>query len=1143
MYTIFTAHYRMSQKRNEKKYDENTVDDDANSLFSFNSDDFDTRQMVGAMSNHVTSLEQFLKNPEIIRPAGSQDWTILDRCKKGKVYCINGERVKHFLILLEKCRVSGYAGSFAERQGDDSGIMLDFDIYQDVDTDQISNCLKILCTNIALLLKQILVIPDNDVFYMAITRKPSIKFDAKRNNYKDGFHLLIPGIQVTKIVRKFIVTKIIESKIVENSFRVVIPSKNMAVDSRGEYSVGHFLDQNSPHVPCYFYGCITKPNGQSYKLTTLIRWQHVCGNLVSTDEDIKSFESHENISLELSLNYVGKYIQKKKYTVADEFINQVTTRAGANEDVEFSRMYGEMSLSAINDGKINEIKDLLDILSPERASRYDLWRDVIFALASERVQTYRVLAHYFSMKSTNYNAAAVDRLWENAIANYDNSKARLHISSISHWARADNPQAIEQYTNGNIRSIVYEGCYDIAQQGRFYDAHIAVIIKRYLPYKYAVDIPEGETKSCWYEYITEEDASEPGEANKWLRHKGKPFSLDKFISDCLPKLFKEAMISIKKKMESEVEDARKKGFSFLIKNLRDTTNSLAKQVFKNNIIAECVTRYTKRGWAKKLDADHRVRGVRNGVLKLSDCIGNKPILYTGFHNFAVSRYTDVEYIPFNPYDPLTKEILIALRSYFLDEEQDSFDFTMYYLASTLDGEPKDSVFAIMIGKGSNGKSTLLSLHSKVIGGYSVKLPISLLTAVRPASNQATPEILALKDASLAYFSESNQFERINTAVMKELTGQETIYARGLFKDMVNFTPKCHYLVMSNHDFEIPTSDYGTWRRILYIPLKIRFENVHQNLSVSDGTTQKFIRRANPNIQRTWPLRPDVLGRYLGIMVYYHWKFNKNYNGQLLSVPHRHIEYETMKYQNSQNMVDKFIMSKFVKCADGNAEFNLKTEAKKFVQWIKNDFKRDVPLLFAIEFLKNSIVLAYIKETNRGDMLVGHRFLADEETKLSLGEEFVVKEVCTYDLPPDNFGVPITSPEQYYENICREYDNYKSYFASPTYGSENFEQCISQEFATEEKKEDVYLGPDISKFTMRKLEDPKNIYKTEDEKNEHERRQRKSYGATEAYAYDPDMDIEFTTEDCEDIIAKNVRLQSMSRADNTTIVEDGWEEFV
>ncbi len=1136
----------MSRKKTEKKSDETTRDEDTSSIFSFDSEDFDTRQMAGAMSNHVVNLEQFLNNPEVIRPAGSHDWTILDRCKKGKVYCITGERVKHFLLLLEKCRTTGYAGSFAENQAGESGIMLDFDIYQDTEADQISNCIKILCTNIAVLLKQILVIPDNDVFYMAITRKPRIKFDSRENNYKDGFHLLMPGIHVTKIVRKFIVTKIIESKIVEDSFRGVVPSANKPADSRGAYSVGHFLDLNSAHVPCYFYGCITKPNAQSYKLTTLIRWQYVCGNLVSTDEDIKAFEARENLTLELSLNYVGKYIPKKKYTVADEFINQVTVSKTGGDEIEFSRIYGEMSLSAINDGKISELKSLLDILSPDRASRYDLWRDVIFALASERVSSYRALAHYFSMKSKNYDAAAVDKLWDTAVANYDTSKARLHVSSIAHWARADNPQAMNEHVGSTIRDIVYDGCYDIAQQGRFYDAHIAVIIQKYLPHKYVVDIPEGELKPCWFEYVTEDEASEPGEANKWLRHKGKPYSLDRFISDNVPRLFKEAMVSIKRKMESEVEDGRKKGFSLLIKNLRDTTNSLAKQVFKNNIIAECVTRFTRRGWAKKLDADPRIRGVRNGVLKLADSVGNKPVLYPGFHNFAISRYTDVEYIPFDPYDPLTKEILIALRCYFLDEEQDSFDFTMYYLASTLDGEPKDSVFAIMIGKGSNGKSTLLSLHAKVIGGYSVKLPISLLTSVRPVANQATPEIAALKDASLAYFSESNQFERINTAVMKELTGQEVIYARKLFQDMINFTPKCHYLVMSNHDFEIPTSDYGTWRRILYIPLKIRFENAHQNLSVSDGTTQKFIRRANPNIQKTWPLRPDVLGRYLGIMVYYHWKFNKHYNGQLLSVPHRHIEYETMKYQNSQNMVDKFITSKFVKVADSNAEFNLKTEAKKFVQWIKNDCKRDVPLLGAIEFLKNSVVLAHIRETNRGDMLVGHRFLADEETKLSLGEEYVVKEVCTYDLPPDNFGVPITTPEQYYENICKEYDGCKSYFAAPTYGSENFDQCISQEFTNEEKSGDVYLGPDISKFTLRRLEDPKNLYKTEDEKETHARRERK----WNTYEPDVDGDIEFTTEDCEDIIAKNVKIATQAvrtRADNVDAaddtIEDGWDEFV
>ena len=160
---------------------------------------------------------------------------------------------------------------------------------------------------------------------------------------------------------------------------------------------------------------------------------------------------------------------------------------------------------------------------------------------------------------------------------------------------------------------------------------------------------------------------------------------------------------------------------------------------------------------------------------------------------------------------------MALRNLFPDDEPDTFNYIMHYLASTLDGHKKESIFMILVGKGSNGKSFLVELHKGAIGEiYGVKMPLSFLTSRSKDAESATPALMQLKDAHFAYYSESNKFEVLNMAKIKEFTGQETMAGRKLHQDYINFKPKCHHLVASNNDFEILGTDHGTWRRIDYV---------------------------------------------------------------------------------------------------------------------------------------------------------------------------------------------------------------------------------------------------------------------------------------------------------------------------------------
>jgi hypothetical protein len=232
--------------------------------------------------------------------------------------------------------------------------------------------------------------------------------------------------------------------------------------------------------------------------------------------------------------------------------------------------------------------------------------------------------------------------------------------------------------------------------------------------KYITSYPEGEKKIVWFEFILESDDYSEGQLYKWKRWKDEPISLLLYISNILPGIFKASYDKIARIGDKGSPEIAKY-YNEIKKNFAATIRNLGNHSFKKNVINEASLLFHREGFANELDSDPLIRGVSNGILKLSNLKYGKPELITGYHTYSVSKFTKVKYIPFDPFDEITKKLIISLRRLFPDDEPDTFEFVMYYLASTIDSLPKESVFLQMIGGGSNGKSFLMELHIAAIG--------------------------------------------------------------------------------------------------------------------------------------------------------------------------------------------------------------------------------------------------------------------------------------------------------------------------------------------------------------------------------------------------------------------------------------------
>lgn len=977
-------------------------------------------------SSDLRDLNDFFSDAKMINPPNDPTTNIINR-QALKCYNVPEKKLSKMFKLLEICRRNKQRLMFTEKQQDPSGIMLDFDIYQDTEEDQITDeILYVLCQKIIELLTKILNFKEakKETFFVGVTRRPKITFNEEKDCYKDGFHLIIPSIKVSKGVKRLLINKILEGEILDQIMADVQPAD---IKVKGDkYQHKHFLDQMSAVVPTFFIGSSTKKGHAPYLLTHIyevtVNFETKSIMLVKNDSLLKS--KSFNVCHEFSLNYecTNGNIRKIAYEPLEKFlidINELGKTTKNDEDIQ--KNFGELSMHSIHDAQLKEIKDVLDILKPERYEQYEPWYQVLCAL-SNGSPSYKSLAEYFSRKSKGFKMPDFEKFWTQALKGPAKNRKGFSIGSIYHWAKADNPAKFDEFRKDTVRQVLYSMVYESYKEGILNHADIADLLYRLLKFKYVTDRPKNGKKRLWYEFIVEDDQHIDGELFKWrVWEDEQPVGLSLYVSMILPKLFEKVLASVKKNYDNSSGEISKY-YKKVLDNLKATMRKLGDSIFKRKVIEEAALRFSQCGFADQLDKDPLVRGVQNGVLKLGD--GRKYAqLIQGYHTYKVSKYTDVTYEPFNPYDRITKTLLLTLRSMFPDAESDTFEFTMSFLASTLDGNPKESMIMLMIGKGSNGKSALVELHKSAIGEiYGVKMQTSFLTAKNGSPDSATPAIMQLKDATFAYYSETNKHEVLNAARMKEITGQETLTGRRLNENIVNFKPKCHHLVLSNNDFDIMSHDHGTWRRVIYNPLKIKF--VDTNTETFDPS-DPYQRVANPDVGDIWPTQPEVQSRYLGFMVWMHYWLYRKYRGKVKAVPHPHIQFETDKYRIRQDIISEFLALRMIKLADPAVQTPLIDEIQKYIAWYAKNHGGILPAKGITEQFQNSPIGKFIKSTKRGLFLEGHRFL-DAGENPEEGEDYAMKGIFDLDLSPDAIkNVVSESPDEYYLRMCREYDEFKT----------------------------------------------------------------------------------------------------------------------
>ena len=724
----------------------------------------------------VDNFYKYIKNFQIGK---NSDYTHTSLGNKKGCYYIQSENYDIFLEEYQNAINNNEELGITEKHKLLSPILIDLDfrykangklerIYTDL---MIENFIEIYNN----LIKDYLKIDKEYSFYIFEKTKPTYYKDTNDVG-KDGIHIIIPEIVTKPSIQYLFRKKCIEIIKEQNLFDIFSNTVEDIFDEAVIEKNGWFMYKSK------------KPNSECYEVTKI--YTNYNNGLIG---DFDKFTKFEDMQLIDKIKLFS--IRNKKFET--KILSSKTEELFAFHQLlmekEREKLTKQKIFKTTRNNKKNEILDIeivkkfINILSEKRADKFDEWIRVGWCL---RNIDHRLLNEWieFSKKSSKYSEGECEKKW-----NYMKI-SNLGIGTLRMWAKQDNP---DKYTK-----IIQEDLDILLKNARTgTDNDVARVIHQMYKYEF---VCFSIKKNGWYEF----------KDHRWK------------LSDCAiglklkmsNEVFREFMrISSKYSLEaSQTEDLdEQERLSKLSASYNKIALSLKKSTNKNNYLKECSELFYHNKFEEKLDSKCHLIGFENGVFDLEN-YEFRP----GNPDDYISFSTGIDYIEYDENSNLINDIDDFISKILPKEEMKIYLLKLF--ASFLNGNIKEEKFHFFTGTGANGKSKIIELYQKAFGDYCGQYNVSLLTQKRVKSNDTNSELVQSKGKRFMVLQEPSEGERINTGLLKELTGGDTIIARGLFQDPISFKPQAHMTMTCNHLPVIPSDDGGTWRRVRAVHFPSKF---------------------------------------------------------------------------------------------------------------------------------------------------------------------------------------------------------------------------------------------------------------------------------------------------------------------------------
>lgn len=206
------------------------------------------------------------------------------------------------------------------------------------------------------------------------------------------------------------------------------------------------------------------------------------------------------------------------------------------------------------------------------------------------------------------------------------------------------------------------------------------------------------------------------------------------------------------------------------------------------------------------DADPWLFNVKNGTVNLK----------TGELHFHrrddyITRVSPTRYDP-DEKGPLWNKFLGGI----FGGDDELISYVKWAVGYSITGLQTDHVFFVAHGTGANGKSTFFQVLRNVLGpDYFHTLDSEAIMLHKQAQHRSP--IAQLRGKRFVLCNESMRSRRLDTTLIKQLTGGDSIRANLMRKDAEEFMPESKLWLCTNHRPTIGDQSYAMWRRIRSIP--------------------------------------------------------------------------------------------------------------------------------------------------------------------------------------------------------------------------------------------------------------------------------------------------------------------------------------
>jgi putative DNA primase/helicase len=228
---------------------------------------------------------------------------------------------------------------------------------------------------------------------------------------------------------------------------------------------------------------------------------------------------------------------------------------------------------------------------------------------------------------------------------------------------------------------------------------------------------------------------------------------------------------------------------------------------------------SERGVAVRLgdfDKDEWLLNLQNGTLDLRTAT-----LRPHNRNDSITKLSPIEYV---------SDAVCPQWNKFLAEITDgNLEFVGYLqraVGYSLTGITNEQALFLLCGRGANGKTVFLETVRFILGDYAASANFESFIQTR--SGAIRSDLARLNGARFVTATESESGQQLAEAVVKQMTGSDTVTVRFLYSENFEFRPEFKLWLATNHRPRITGHDDGIWRRLRVLDFTVSIQKADQD---------------------------------------------------------------------------------------------------------------------------------------------------------------------------------------------------------------------------------------------------------------------------------------------------------------------------